>query len=182
MSRTRWIPICCVVVALFVAPAAGAQELYTYTVGLFGGLGGSIDADTGNGVDNGSFQLGVSVVTEAQTRVALRAGRLGLGGGDRFVDLTDARLTYATLAGEYRFQDEAYTPWAYIGLGAYRVSGDRPGGDRSDDTGVGLALGLVGEFTLTRRFDAVVEVSGHYADLDQAKVFAMGHAGVAFHF
>ena len=169
--------------ALAASAPAAAQELYTFTLGAFGGLGGSIDADVGDGLDGSGFQLGASMVTEPRTRVALRAGRLGLADGEQFETLLDAELSYVTLAGEYRFTESYYSPWAYIGLGAYRVEGDDlfAGGD-ADDTAVGLALGLTGEFTITRRLDFVAEVSGHYADFDDASIFAMGHAGLAFHF
>jgi len=170
-------------VALGAAGPAGAQELYTYTVSAFGGLGGSVDADPGDSLSNGGFQLGASIVTEPYTRVAVRAGRLGLGDGDRFANLFDADLEYVTLAGEYRFKERYYDSWAYLGLGSYRVEGDRLfGAGEGDDSSLGLALGLVGEFTVTRSIDVVVEVSGHYADLDQAQVFGMGHAGLSFHF
>lgn len=169
--------------ALAVAAPAAAQELYTFTVGAFGGIGGSLDAEPGDELDNTGFQLGLSMITEPRTRIALRAGRLGLADGEQFESLFDADLSYLTVAGEYRFKESYYAPWAYIGLGAYRIQGDDvfAGGD-GDDTAVGLALGLVGEFTITRHLDFVVEASGHYADFDDANVFAIGHAGLAFHF
>jgi hypothetical protein len=169
--------------ALAAAAPAAAQELYTFTVSGFGGFGGSVDADVGDGLDGTGFQLGASMLTEARTRVALRGGQLGLADGDQFESLLDADLSYVTLAGEYRFTESYYAPWAYIGLGGYRIAGDDVfGGGDSDDTALGLVIGLTGDFTITRRLDFVVEISGHYADFDDASVFAMGHAGLAFHF
>jgi len=174
---------CLLLAALGAAGPADAQELYTYTVSAFGGLGGSVDADPGDSLNNGGFQLGASYVTEAQTRIAVRAGRVGLADGDRFGNLVDADLDYLTLAGEYRFKERYYDSWAYIGLGGYRVEGTRLfGTGEGDESSLGLAIGLAGEFNLTRSLDVVVEVSGHYADLTEANVFAMGHAGLAFHF
>ena len=174
---------CLVLAALGAAGTAGAQELYTYPVSAFGGLGGSLDADPGDSLNNGGFQLGATYVTEAHTRIAVRAGRLGLADGGRFGDLTDAELDYVTLSGEYRFKERYYDSWTYIGLGGYRVDGTRlVGTGEGEESAVGLAIGLAGEFTLTRSLDVVVEVSGHYADLTHANVFAMGHAGLAFHF
>lgn len=169
--------------ALAVAAPAAAQELYTFTVSAFGGVGGSIDADPGDELGNTGFQLGGSMITEPRTRIAVRAGRLGLADGERFESLFDADLSYVTIAGEYRFAKSYYAPWAYIGLGAYQLQGDDlfTGGE-ADDTSLGLVLGLVGEFTITRRLDFVVEASGHYADFDDATIFAMGHAGLALHF
>lgn len=166
-----------------VATPVAAQELYTYTLGAFGGLGGSLDADPGDDLDGSGLQVGFSLVTQPGTRIALRAGELGLADGGQFESLFDAELSYVTLAGEYRFQESYYAPWAYIGLGAYRVEGvDTAIHGDSDDTSIGLVIGLVGEFNLTRRLDFVVEVSGHYADFDEASIFAMGHAGLALHF
>lgn len=169
--------------ALAIAAPASAQELYTFSVSAFGGLGGSFDAEPGDDLGNTGFQLGASMITEPRTRIALRGGRLGLADGDRFASRFDADLTYLTAAGEYRFLQSYYSPWAYIGLGAYRVQGDDFfGGGDGDDTAVGVAIGLLGEFTITRHLDFVVEASGHYADLDDANVFAMAHAGLALRF
>lgn len=183
MNRKTCIIALAAAAALAVAAPAAAQELYTFTVGAFGGIGGSIDADPGDELGNTGFQLGLSMVTEPRTRIALRAGRLGLADGDQFESLLEADLEYLTVAGEYRFRESYYAPWAYIGLGAYRLQGDDvfAGGD-GEDTAIGIALGLTGEFTITRNLDFVVEASGHYADFDDANVFAMGHAGLAFHF
>lgn len=169
--------------ALAVAAPAAAQELYTFTVSAFGGIGGSLDAEPGDDLGNTGFQLGASMVTEPRTRIALRAGRLGLADGDQFESLFDADLSYVTVAGEYRFNEPYYAQWAYIGLGGYRVRGDEPFGENdAEDTAIGVVLGLAGEFAITRHLDFVAEISGHYADLDDANVFAMGHAGLAFHF
>jgi hypothetical protein len=179
-----WITALCAVSALAVcAPQARAQELYTFTVSALAGIGGSVDADPGDGLEDTVFQLGASMVTEPRTRVAVRAGELGLGGGDDFGPLTDAGLTYLNIAGEYHFYDSYYSPWVYLGLGGYRLEGDRRAdGATVDDTALGLAVGLVGEFNLTRRLDVLVELTGHWADFDDAQVFATGQAGLAFHF
>jgi hypothetical protein len=178
-----WITALSTVIALATAPAARAQELYTFTVSAIAGIGGSIDADPGDGFEDGAFQLGASMVTEPRTRVAVRAGRMGLGGGEEFASLTDADLSYLTVAGEYHFPEGSYSPWVYIGLGGYRLEGeDRAGGGAAEETALGANLGLVGEFTITRRVDLLVEVSGHWADFDDQQAFATGQAGLAFHF
>ena len=39
-----------------------------------------------------------------------------------------------------------------------------------------------GEFTVTQWLGVLVELSGHYADLDEAQFFGMGHAGLSIHF
>ncbi|MFP3939496.1 MAG: outer membrane beta-barrel protein [Acidobacteriota bacterium] len=169
------------VALLFSAPAA-AQETYTFTAGVLGGIGGSTDAEPGDGLDNGSFQLDLGVVFQPQNHLVARIGRLGLGGSDRFADLVDADLTYATIGGEYRYRHSYYDSGLYLALGAYRLEGDLPAGGEEDETAVGLALGVTGEFPINRWLGVQLEVSGHYADFDRAQVFAMGHAGLVVHF
>lgn len=168
--------------ALFLLPGAvRAQEQYTFTVGLLGGLGGSVDVDPGDDIDNTGFQLNFAVVTEPRTHVGIRAGRLGLDSSEQFGSLTDAELTYATVAGEYRFPQSYHESGMYIGLGGYRLDGTRGGQDESD-TAVGLNLGVTGELKVNRWLGVLIELSGHYTDLDEANMFVMGHAGVAIHF
>lgn len=170
-------------VALLLPTPAGAQETYTFTVGALGGLGGSLDAEPGDGLDNGSFQIDLGMVLQPQNHLFARIGRLGLGdGGDRFTDLVDADLTYATIGGEYRYRHSYYDSGLYLALGAYRLEGDAPAGGEEDETAVGLALGVTGEFPINRWLGVQVEFSGHYADFDRAQVFAMGHAGLVVHF
>jgi hypothetical protein len=165
------------------APRAAAAELYIYTVSAFAGLGGSADADPGDGFGNSAFQLGFSYVTEPRTRVAVRAGRLGLADGGDFEGFTDADLTYTTVAGEYLFAEPYYDSWVFVGLGYYSIDGDeRFGGGGVEESTLGGTLGISGEFHVTRRVDFLVELSGHYADFDESQVFGMAHAGVAFRF
>lgn len=168
-----------------LAPAtAQAQERYNFTASLAAGLAGSTDADPGDGLDNVNLQLGVNFVTEPRTRLALRLGRFDLDSEDRFGTLRNAELTYATVAGEYRFREKFYESGLFLGLGAYQLDGESlfPGGE-DDETAVGVNLGALGEFELSRRFSVLVELSGHYVDFDQdANVFAMGLVGLAYHF
>ena len=194
-------------VALLFSAPAGAQETYTFTVGALGGIGGSTDAEPGDGLDNGTFQIDLGMVFQpqnhlfarispvrcgsrafnakpfhAQDRLFARIGRLGLGDGDRFSDLVDADLTYATIGGEYRYRHSYYDSGLYLALGAYRLEGDLPAGGEEDETAVGVALGVTGEFPINGWLGVQVELSGHYADFDRAQVFAMGHAGLVVHF
>lgn len=169
------------VVALLLPAPAGAQETYTFTAGVLGGLGGSLDADPGDGLDNGSFQVDLGMVLHPQNHLFARFGRLGLGDGDQFTDLVDADLTYATIGGEYRYRHPYYDSGVYLALGAYRLEGDSLTEGEEDETAVGLALGVTGEFPINRWLGVQVEFSGHYADFDRAQVFAMGHAGLVVH-
>lgn len=173
-----------VVGALLAAPAARAQELYTFTVGALGGLGGSLDADPGDDLGNSGLQLNLGLVTDPKTHLTLRLGRLDLDADESFGTLVGAELDYATIAGEYRYTHSFYESGVYFGLGGYRLSGELPGlpAAGEEETGFGAALGLTGEFGLTRRLGLLIEISGHWADLEQAQVFLMGHVGLAFHF
>jgi len=168
--------------ALLLLPgAARAQEPYTFTVGLLGGLGGSLDAEPGSDLTNTGYQLNLAMLTEPRTQVGLRLGNLTLDGEDRFGSLTGAEISYVTVAGEYRFAEAYYESGIYAGLGGYRLEGTRAGKDLRD-TAIGLTVGVTGEFRITQWLAVLVELSGHYADLDEAQFFAIGHGGFAVHF
>jgi len=167
---------------LLLPGAAGAQELYTYTVGIFGGLGGSLDADPGDSLTNTGYQLSLGVVTQTRTHLVLRTGRLTLDEDEFFGSLRDAELTYATIGGEYRSRQDLYDSGIYLALGGYRLEGTTSAGRDSRDTSWGLSLGVTGEVPIRRWLGLQAEFSGHYIDFDEAQFFAMGHAGLAFHF
>lgn len=180
---SRKLTLMVAVAALWAAPVPlAAQELYSFTATALGGLGGSVDADRGDGVDNPGFQVGFSIVTEPRTLVGLRVGRITFDDSQPLESLLDAEMTYAILAGEYRFDQGYYESGVYVGIGGYRLEGTPLGGADPEDTAVGLAVGFTGEFAITRRFGLAIELSGHYADLQETQMFAMGHGGLAFHF
>lgn len=181
MTQHRLLRLALLAALLLLPGAAGAQELYTFTAGLMGGLGGSFDAEPGDDLGNTGFQLNLTMVTEPRTHVGFRLGQLSLDSEDRFGSLSDADLSYVTVAGEYRFPQSYYESGVYLGLGGYRLEGNRGSRDEQD-TSVGLALGVTGEFKVTRWLGVLIELSGHYADLDEAQFFAMGHGGIAVHF
>jgi len=175
------------VAALLLLPlAAQAQESYTFTVSGLAGVGGATNGDRGDGVDNTSYQLAFSLVTQPKTHVGLRIGSIdlesdeGFGGGGAF---TDTDLTYVTVSGEYRYSYAWYESGVYFGLGAYRLEGvSLLDGSALDNTSAGLVLGLTGEFDLTKRFAFLVELAGHFTGLDEASTFITVQAGVSFHF
>ena len=162
--------------------AASAQDTHRMSISLLGGVGGSGDADPGSGFGNTAIQAGFTLVVEPQTAVGIRIGRLELGDGERFENLTNAELEYAQIGGEYRFNEGYYESGLYLGLGGYRIQGDRLGGGDSSETALGGELGLLGDFALTRNWVIRVEVSGHYVLFDDARLFAMAQAGIAFRF
>lgn len=174
--------LCLLGVALLLPAAVQAESAYLYGVSLFYGIGGSSDAEPDAGFSNSSYQLGFSLNTEPQSRLGVRYANLDLG-GDRFGKLTGADLTYLTIGGEYRYRTSYYDSGLYLGLGGYRLRGrDATDGSSWEDTNIGLALGLTGEFSINRRWSVLVEISGHWADLEEAKVFAVGHAGIGVYF
>ena len=171
------------ILGLFLLPgAAGAQELYTYTIGLFGGIGGSFDADPGDSLTNTGWQVDLGVVTQSRTHLVLRTGRLTLDQDERFGSLSDAELKYVTLGGQYSSRQDFYESGIYVALGGYRLEGIRPSGRDSRDTSLGLAVGVTGELPIKRWLGVQAEISGHYIDFDEANIFAMAHGGLVFHF
>jgi hypothetical protein len=173
------LAIVCLIAA---APAVRAQDGYTMAVTLLGGVGGANDAEPGSGFGNPAYQVGFSLVTEPQTAVGVRLGRLDLSNEDRFGALSDAQIDYAQVGGEYHFHEGYYESGIYLGLGGYRLRGDRANGDQASETALGGELGLLGDFSLTRNLAIRVEVSGHYVLFDDAHLFAMAQAGLAVRF
>jgi hypothetical protein len=167
---------------LLLPAAGGAQELYTYTVGVLGGLGGSFDADPGSSLTNSSFQVDLGLVTEPRTQLTLRAGKLALDKDDFFGSLRDADLSYITIGGEYRARQGIWDSGVYLALGGYRLNGTQLSGRDREETAWGLAVGATGELPVTQHLGVLIEVSGHYIDFDEAQFFGMAHAGIAIHF
>lgn len=166
--------------ALVPATPLAAQSPYDYTLAVSAGIGGFLDATPDSGFDDPAVQALFAMRLEPSTYFGVRLGQLDLqvdeeDGGPLF----DASLTYATLAGEYRFNDGWYRSGLYLGLGAYDLGGDFA---IDDESGFGLSAGVNGDFRLTDRFSLLVELSGHWADLDHAQTFITGTAGIAFHF
>ena len=180
MKRTILILVLGLAAAVVVAPGAGAQDFYPYRAsGLFG-IGGVIDDDLSSGYSNPTFQLGFSFETEQDTLVGLRYGRLDFDDGLNGDGLATGQLSYVTVAGEYRFNEGYYESGIYLGLGGYNLETVGPLGVENDDTGAGAALGVTGEFKISGRWAFLVELSGHWADLDAVNFFVMGHAGIVF--
>lgn len=170
------------ILGLLLLPAAGgAQELYTYSVGLLGSIGGSLDADPGDSLTNTGFQLNLGFVTEPRTLLVVRAGELGLDEDEFFGNLQDADLKYVTVGGEYRYREAYYQSGAFVALGGYRLEGTRRNRSESESSW-GVSVGFTGELPIKRWVGIQAEISGHYIDFDDAQLFGMANAGVVFHF
>ncbi|HZF10045.1 MAG TPA: hypothetical protein VFE33_14745 [Thermoanaerobaculia bacterium] len=161
---------------------ARAQGLSTFSAGILGGLGGSSDVDSGQDFGNHGFQINLGLETEPRTQLDLHLGRLSLDHKGAFGSLTGASLSYVNIGGEYRYDETYYQSGVYLALGAYRLYGEQANGRDRTQTAIGAALGLTGEFPINRHVGILVELAGHYALLDEAKVFGTAHAGVTFHF
>jgi hypothetical protein len=169
--------------SLLLLPAVGgAQELYTYTVGLLGGIGGSFDANPGGSFGNKGFQVNLGLVTEPGTHLVLRTGRLALDRDGLFGNLSGADMDYVTIGGEYRYSEEFYESGVFVALGGYRLNGKQASGRATNDDTWGVSVGFTGELPIRRWLGIQAELSGHYIDFSQAQFFAMVHAGVVFHF
>jgi hypothetical protein len=170
------------VLALLPGPALAAGEPYSYEAALLGGVGGSTDVDPSAGYDHFGFQINLGMVTEPRTHVVLRLGRSDLADDRGFGTLRDGSLTYANVAGEYRFRYSYYDSGLFPGLGVYDFSGTGRDGRSRDQQSIGLGLGVTADFPIQRHWSALVELSGHYADLGEAQFFTFLHAGVSYKF
>ena len=180
--RTRLHPALFVgLVLAAVASTADAQESYPFRASLFLGLGGAYDAEPSSDLDHSSYQLGFSWISDYEVQVGVRYGEVAWDADEALGGRTGSDLTYLTAGGEYLFNEGYYTSGVYLGLGWYRLDEDAAA-EIPSDSAIGLALGITGDFRLTDRFSILIELSGHYTDLDDADILAMGHAGVAFHF
>ncbi len=181
-QRIRALLRCLTLATLAFPAAASAQDYYTMSLAVMGGIGGSQDAEPGDSFGNSAVQAEFSVLTQPQTRVGVRVGRLDLDDEDRFGSLAEARLEYVNIGGEYRYSQGYYDSGIYLALGGYRLSGDDLLGREQEETSLGLALGVTGDFLITQRLAFRVELSGHYADLEEAQLYGMAHAGLSLRF
>ena len=166
------------------APLAAAeqQESYTFTLGLLAGIGGSLDAEPDPGLTQSSWAIAAGMITAPRTLVVVRAGRLSIDGDPVYERFSSADLEYVTIAGEYRFAQPTYDFGTYLGIGAYKMNGELVLGGEDSESDLGFVIGLTGDFDVTRNLSVIGEVSGHYAFLDDANIFAMANLGLAFHF
>ncbi len=178
------LALCC------LAGSSAAQTTNRYTAGVTFGFGGATGSgSSGATVDDtyvigDRFDLGYQLLFGMEVRkgtlFAVRFGEMDvqLASLD-FSSPLDSELTYLTLSGEYRLPAGSYMSGLFLGAGYYSIGGQNV---FSDDSGLGLTIGADGDFRLNDRWSILVEFSGHYADLDYAQFFIMGHAGLAIHF
>ncbi len=182
-----------VAVALLLPGLASAQSNFRYTAGLMGGFGGAIASAPSSTtvfepfIREDDFDLGLQLVFNTEMRrgilFGIRVGQLDVEidsvGLELAVAPVESEMTYATLSGEYLLSAGSYQSGLFFGLGYYSVDGQD---FYEDDRALGLTVGTAGDFRINDRWSVLLEFSGHYADLDYAQFFIMGHVGVGFHF
>jgi hypothetical protein len=147
-------------------------------------IGGPLDADDPDpGFGNLGYQAGFSFATAPRTRVALRVAELQFE-GELYGQFVEPELTFATLTGEYSLDAGFYESSVFLGLGGYRLEGNTIGGLSDEESTLGLVVGTAGEFPIYRRLSTIIELSGHYIDLNStgAQLYAFLTVGFGFDF
>lgn len=163
------------------AASAAAQERSTFLVSLAGGAAGAWDEEISSDFGHGAVQAAFGMYTDDRTMTMVRVGRIGLGDGLTETGLDDAALEYATVAGEARWRQPAYDFGLALGVGAYRLAGERAGAE-SEQTELGAVLAFIGDFDLTRRLSLIGEADIHYVFFDDLRLYGAALVGVAVHF
>ena len=164
------------------AGPARAFDNYTFTAAIQGGVGGSLDVSGEEPFDASALQLSIGMVTQDRTLAVVRMGRLEFDDDHLFAGRLGAEVEYLNVAGEYRFRQPAYDFGLFMGLGAYRISGDPIGFVADEETVLGFTLGATGDFDVTRHLSIVAEFDFHYALFDDANLYGLALAGLAIHF
>jgi hypothetical protein len=168
------------VVSLGAASQGSAQTYHSLSVSLLGGVGGSPDVEDSD-FGNRTLQLAIGVPTELGTSVTLRVGRFETDEAADFGGFGGATFDYATLAGDYQFHEPAFDSSLFFGLGAYRLEG-LVNGVVDDEVVAGLTFGVGADFPISKKVSLALEVAGHWADFDDAQIFATAMGGLTFRF
>ena len=114
--RAAVVPALATVLLLLAGAAdAGAQERYSYTVSLGPTFGGSLDGKPDGGLDHAGFLASISWRDPAAHLGRPPAGQHGVWAATRFGTLASPTFRYATIAGEYRFNDLYYESGVFHG-------------------------------------------------------------------
>jgi len=181
LNRTLLLAIFLLTLGVVLVPTgAAAQEDQPLEVSVLYGFGGSFDEDQ-SGLGNSGYQIGLSLGVARRTKVGFRFAEIDYAAGDFISLISQPTFSYVTVGGEYTFSERYYESGIFLGLGAYKLEGFL-GELPFDDTTIGLAVGVTGEFEVTRRLGFVLEASGHFADFGPARYFVTFHGGLAYHF
>ena len=191
MRQKRYMParflltLALLTAAAVAMPGAALAQDSNFTIGVFGGVGGSDDSE---GFTEPSFQIMGSMIWAPKTYTQVRIGQLDMAFEAEASGITgeiDTDLTYITVGTEYRINADYYQSGFVIGLGYYDLDGDAIiGGQRFliDDDSFGVNIGATGDFKISPRWSFLVELTGHYADFDEAQIFLLGHLGGGYRF
>lgn len=161
--------------ALGLVAAAPAAAQNQYQLAALGGVGGSLDGDP---LSHPALELQFGYPRGVRDLVVFRLGRLDLSADDDLFDV-DGELSWFTLTSEYRLPDDYYISGLFLGLGYYQRRNDNGIGD---DEGVGVTIGVDGEFAITDHWGVLLQLTGHWADLAGDQVWTTAMGGVTFSF
>ncbi len=179
-TLSSWVVGILILVATGIVGSPAWSQSTTYTASLQGTLGGPLNADDPDpGLGNLGYQLGFSWVVQPKVNVLARLGEVQFS-GEQLDSLVEPSLRYATIGGEYTYEEGYYRSGLYLGLGVYNLEGTR-GSQTVDSTSLGAVLGVTGDFPITRRLSFVADLSGHVT-LNDSRVYVFFHAGLAVHF
>ncbi|MCG8463179.1 MAG: porin family protein [Holophagales bacterium] len=174
MRQLRLVPpVMFAILAFLALPGGALAQDSGFTLALMGGVGGSPDSD---GYSDGNLQLLGTMKLGLKTYTELRLGRLDLSASP---DLPDSELTYLALGTDYRLDADFYSSGLVLGIGYYQLEGDS---GFLDEDGLGLHVGVLGEFSLSDHWTFLAELTGHYADLDAAQIFLIANVGIGYRF
>ena len=174
--------VLCPLLSPAVAEAqTGSTGRYSFMGSALVGIGGGLGEDDVS-ASNTTFQLGFGMITQGDIRLGLRLGSISFDSEDRVGDLSDFGLTFVTVGGEYLISEGYYTSGIYLALGGYQLDATSDLGGDADESTVGVALGLTGEFDVSERWVVRLEVSGHALPSTEIETMAMGLIGVGYRF
>ena len=188
------ILILMVLTPLLIPGSSSAQDTHRYSIGFLGGFGGTVSSEPASTtldqtfVRDDEFDLGLALLFNMEVRrgtlFTVRAGQMDVELVNNallaiFAGPVESELTYLNLSGEYRLSAGNYQSGLFAGIGYYSIDGQNI---FADDSAIGVVAGTTGDFRLADHWSLMLELSAHYADLDYAQFFVMGHVGLAFHF
>jgi len=161
--------------ALSLSATAPASAQNQYQLAALGGVGGSLDGDL---LSHSALEVQFGYPRGVRDLVVFRLGRLELSADDDLFEV-DGELSWLTLSSEYRLPDDYDISGLFVGLGYYQRRNDHGFGD---DEGVGITLGVDGEFALTEHWGVLLQLTGHWANLSHDQVWATAMGGLTFSF
>jgi len=174
-QKRSLVVLCLAMMALGTSYKAEAEDSgYDFTLGLLGGVGGTEETDS---YSEPSFEILGGMELYPRAFFMVRLGQIQLD--EKSGALPEGDLRYLTVSTEYRIPAGFYDSGLFIGLGYYDLRSDN---GFTDETAFGVNLGVTGDIPLGKHLSVLIELSGHYADLDATQVLLMGHAGIAVHF